>query len=127
MEKKPKGKVKDERVKSNLKFKSFSETADYGSPSCEDRTLRDQIVHLAFGTDYTESKMILQEVGHHRVPTGGMLFTLLADVQLTEALKVDSLEGCGRKCELRDVAGGWEVPLQHHWKLRASQGASYGL
>ena len=72
-------------------------------------------------------KMLLKAVEYHRVPVGGLLYTLLADIHLTGTFLVDMLEGSGRKCELRDVIGDGRSPLQCHQELRTSQGAGNGL
>ena len=65
-----------------------------------------------------ESKMFLEAVGHYGVPVWGMLFTPLTEVYFARALQVHSLEGSGRKCELRDVAGNGRFSLQHHHEWR---------
>ena len=70
--------------------------------------------------------MLLKAVGHHTVRVGGMLFALLTDVHLANALQVDSLEGsegsvsCGM---LQGIGGPSAVLLE----TRGSQGASDGL
>ena len=101
--------------------------AIYECPCCGDGTLRDQNSSSCIGDRLDGSQMLLEAVGHHRVPVGGLLLASLTDIQLTGALTVDSLEGSGRKCQLRDVEGDGRSPLQCHQKLRASQGTSSGL
>ena len=71
--------------------------------------------------------MLLKAPRYHRVPVGSLLFALLTEVKLVGALSGTSLEGSGRKCELRDTAGNRRAPLEHHQKLRASQEASNSL
>ena len=74
-----------------------------------------------------DCQMFLEAVGHHWVLAEGMFFTPLTDVHFCKALQVDMLEGSGRKCKLRDMAGdGWS-PLQHYQGGEVSKGASNDL
>ena len=52
------------------------------SPAMETECEGIQIAHPTFETDRTDPKMLLNEVRYHRVPGEGLLFALLAEVEL---------------------------------------------
>ena len=72
--------------------------------------------------------MFLKAVGHHWVPVVGMHFALHTYVHFARALQVDSLEGSGRKCLCRDVAGteGPLAALSGVWRFPRAQQSPNG-
>ena len=87
-------------------------TTDYEPPCDGNKTLRDPNSLSCTGTDQTDPEMLLKAVRYHSVPVGSLHFTLLTEVELAGAQYINSLEGSGRNCKLRDVARHRRTQLQ---------------
>ena len=68
--------------------KNLKEQQVMDPPAIETKLWGIQIAHPTLGTDQTDPKIFLKALGQHRIPVGGLLFTLLTEVELWQKLRV---------------------------------------